>query len=57
MQGKRRTIRKTITGRTIRAWWSRGRLELLENLELPDGKEVTVTITGSGADGKLNCGH
>jgi predicted DNA-binding antitoxin AbrB/MazE fold protein len=32
-------------GRIIRARWSRGRLEPLENLELPDGKEVTVTIT------------
>lgn len=32
-------------GRTIRARWSRGRLKPLENFELPDGKEVMLTIT------------
>ncbi|PYV39174.1 MAG: hypothetical protein DMG06_23905, partial [Acidobacteria bacterium] len=31
-------------GRTIRARWREGRLEPLERIELPDGKEVTVTI-------------
>jgi Protein of unknown function DUF104 len=50
---KRRTIRKAVMGRTIRARWSRDRLEPLENLELPDGKEVTVTIAEVSASRNL----
>jgi predicted DNA-binding antitoxin AbrB/MazE fold protein len=36
--------RKNRMSRTIRARFKRGMLELLERVDLPEGKEVSVTI-------------
>src|SRR5215813_9482223 len=42
MRNKQR--RKAMMSSTIRARVKRGMLELLDNVDLPEGKEVTVTI-------------
>jgi predicted DNA-binding antitoxin AbrB/MazE fold protein len=49
------SVRKSIMAGTIRARVERGMLELLEKIDLPEGKEVSVTILGTstarGGDG------
>jgi hypothetical protein len=49
------SLRKSIMAGTVRARVKRGMLELLEKMDLPEGKEVTVTILGTstarGGDG------
>jgi predicted DNA-binding antitoxin AbrB/MazE fold protein len=48
-------IRKSTMAGTVRARVKRGMLELLEKIDLPEGKEVSVTIletpTARGGDG------
>jgi predicted DNA-binding antitoxin AbrB/MazE fold protein len=39
-----KTRRKDLMGGTIRARFTHGTLEPLEKIDLPEGKEVTITI-------------
>ena len=40
-------------GGTIRARFKHGRLELLDRIELPEGKEVTITVMDISANTNL----
>ena len=46
--------RGKLIGSTIRARVKRGLLEPLEKIELPEGKEITLTILGVASDANVD---